>query len=433
MLKRILAIALGVLLGSVLAVGMTRLAMTFGFWPMGEINRSAGYLREVIDLVNDEYVEPDKVAIDELTRSAMEGMVDRLDPHSSFLPARDYTNLQEEMNNEFGGIGVQVEFRNDRVVVIAPITGTPGARAGILRGDEIIEVDGESMIGATMNHVVSTLRGKPGTSVDIVFNRPSSDELVKVNVTREVIQVESVRLVRMLPEGIGYVQVTQFSERTGDEFAAALDLLRSQGMQGLVIDLRNNPGGLLSQAAAVAEPFFDRGELIVYTQGRRPDDREELRARGTARRVQVPVAVLINAGSASAAEIVAGALKDTQRAVLVGERSFGKGSVQSIFRLRNGEGLRLTTARYFTPGGEVIHGRGVSPDVELVMTPAEDRKVALQAARDDMDDPAAFAERFGFEPIADRQLDAAVAVLRAANLVGGREVLASAAGNTPTS
>ncbi len=423
MLKRILAIAAGIMLGSVLAISLTHLVTALGWWPPREINRNGAYLREVMSLVNAQYVEADVVELKELTESALRGMLSRLDPHSAFLPARDYLALQEEMNNEFGGIGVQVERREERVVVIAPIAGTPGERAGVMRGDEIVAVDGENVVGQRMDEVVGKLRGPAGEVVKIGFWRPGVEAQVDVEIVREVIKVESVRRVQVLEGGIGYVQLTQFAERTGAEFAAALEELAAAGATALVLDLRNNPGGLLASAVAVAEPFFDRGELIVYTQGRREGDRADFRAQ-EARWVGVdwPVAVLINAGSASAAEIIAGALQDTGRAVVVGERSFGKGSVQSIFRLRDGEGLRLTTARYFTPGGATIHERGITPDVELVMTPEEDRNVALQRARDDVTEAAVFEERFGFAPVADRQLAAALDVLRAAALVGGRTI-----------
>jgi carboxyl-terminal processing protease len=429
MLKRILSIALGVALGGVLALGVVRVALMLGLWPGAELHRSGQYLREVLEVVNREYIEPDAVQMDELTTSALRGMLANLDPHSAFLPARDYTRIQEDIHNEFGGIGVQVERRNDRVVVVAPIAGTPGERAGIRRGDEIIEVDGADMTGVPLDEVVRTLRGRPGTTVRIGFWRPDEESKVEVSVTREVIQVESVRLARLLSDGIGYLQLTQFSERTGEEFARAVEDLQARGATALVLDMRNNPGGLMSQAVAVAEQFFPSGELIVYTQGRNPGDRQDYRARRRGPPRTLPVAILLNAGSASASEVVAGALQDTGRAVIVGERSFGKGSVQSIFRLRQGEGMRLTTGYYYTPSGVTLHERGVVPDVELVMTPEEDAKLALQRARDDFDDPAAYAERFGFEVIADRQLDAAVAVLQAAALVRERQMAASVATN----
>jgi carboxyl-terminal processing protease len=235
-----------------------------------------------------------------------------------------------------------------------------------------------------------------------------------------------VRGVRVLDDGIGYVQVTEFSEQTGTQFRHALADLLQAGINSLVIDLRNNPGGLLEAAVEVAEPFFGHGELMVYTQGRKPADREEFRCEVNGGPLGLPVAVLINAGSASAAEIVAGALKDAGRAVLVGERSFGKGSVQTVFKLENGEGLRLTTARYFTPSGAMIHERGITAHVEVVMTPDEDAKLAQQRSRSDITDPEEFRARFGFAPVADRQLETALAMLKGARLFPERRTAGGA-------
>jgi len=232
-----------------------------------------------------------------------------------------------------------------------------------------------------------------------------------------------VRDVRVMADGIGYIQLSEFSEHTTEEFDRALDSLLKQEVTSLVLDLRNNPGGLLDAAVEVAEPFFRKGELIVYTQGRRPKDREDFRAETDGEPLTLTMAVLINAGSASAAEIVAGALKDTGRAVIVGERSFGKGSVQSIFKLKNGEGLRLTTARYYTPSGVTIHEKGIEPQIEVVMTPEEDDQLRLQRSRSDLSDPKEFAARFGFTPIEDRQLQAAIEVLKGVNVLAGRGVL----------
>jgi len=260
--------------------------------------------------------------------------------------------------------------------------------------------------------VIDRLRGKPRTRVTVKFYRPSTRKEFELILVREVIKVESVRDVRMLSGNVGYIQLTQFSERTGKEFIDALNKLSAAGLGALILDLRNNPGGLLDAAVEVAEPFFKKGELIVYTQGRNPKDREDFLGEADEPPLTVPVAVLINAGSASAAEIVAGALRDTRKAVIVGERSFGKGSVQSIFQLKNGEGLRLTTARYYTPSGVTIHERGIEPQVDVVMSPEEDRQLRLQRARSDVEDVKEFKARFGFEPIADRQLDAALEVIQ---------------------
>ncbi len=420
MLKRILSLSLGMVVGSLIAMGLLHVIDLLGLRGNSELARSAEYYRQVLELVQDNYVDPKATEPAEMTRRALEGVMDGLDPHSSFMRAADYSHLQEDLDSEFGGIGVQIERRDDEVVVVAPIAGTPGERAGILRGDVVLRVEGESMRGKSLNDVVERMRGKPGTAVQVAFGRDGIAEPIELSIVREIIRVESVTDVHMLDADLGYLRIVQFSEPTAEEMRAALGALRDQGARALVIDVRNNPGGLLTAAADVLEPFFARGDLMVYTQGRRPEDREELRSQNPAEPIDLPMAVLINAGSASAAEILAGALKDTHKAAVVGERSFGKGSVQTVFRLSAGEALRLTTARYYTPGGVTIHERGVDPDVEVVMSPEEDRNVALQRARNDLTDPVEFEERFGFKPVPDRQLDAAREILRAALLVEQR-------------
>jgi len=420
MLKRILIVACGVLLGTVLSLGAARMAAAWGLWPNRELDQSSRYVRDVLKVVNENYVDGEAAALPKLSEAALNGILGSLDPHSEFMNAKDYQRLEEDISSEFGGIGVQVELRNGEVVVIAPIAGTPGARAGIRRSDVIVSIAGEKLEKPSLDNVVGRLRGKPGTEVAIGFRRPSTGKEFDVKIKRERIKVESVRDVHMRPDGIGYVQVTQFSERTGEEFIEAINSLTARNMRALILDLRDNPGGLLTAAVEVAEPFFNKDELIVYTQGRRKDDRVEYRATAPEAPLVMPIAVLINAGSASASEIVSGALKDTRRAVIIGERSFGKGSVQTILPLRQGEGLRLTTARYYTPGGITIHEKGVTPDVEIVMSPAEDESARIQRSRQDMVDPVQFKERFNIEPMPDRQLDAALAVLQSALLLESR-------------
>ena len=412
MVKRILTIALGVVLGSCVALGVARMAFLWGLFSDKDLDRSSEYVREVLQLVNENYVEAKDVKYTALTHAALHGIAESLDPHTEFMEAKDYQQLQEDMSSEFGGVGIQIELRKDHVIIVAPIAGGPSERAGIQRGDEIVHIDGQKLERATMETVVEKLRGKPKTRVKIGLYRPSSKRDFEVTIVREMIKTESVRDVQVLSDNIGYLQITQFTERTGEEFVNALNKLSDLKATGLIIDLRNNPGGLLDAAVAVAEPFFKKGETIVYTQGRKLGDREDYKAESDEAPLDVPTAVLVNAGSASAAEIVAGALKDTGRAIIVGERSFGKGSVQSIFKLKNGEGIRLTTARYYTPSGVTIHERGVAPNVEVVMTPEDDQNVRLQRARADVKAPKEFKERFGFSPIEDRQLQAALDVLR---------------------
>ena len=411
--KRILSLTAGVALGVALTVSALRVATAWNFWPSRDLSRNTSYLRDVMRLVNENYVEQDSAEFDRLARSALHGMLESLDAHSEFLEAKDNEEFEEELTGEFGGVGLQVETRQNRIVVIASLAGTPSERAGVRRGDEIVSIDGKPLEGSTnVDAIAGRLRGKPRTTVRMGVFRPVTKETLNLTLVREIIRIESVRNARLLDHGIGYVQLTEFSDHTAEQFEGAVAQLQAKGMQSLIIDLRNNPGGLLDAAVAVAEPFFRPGELIVYTRGRKLSEDEEFRSERSSPPLSLPVAVLINAGSASAAEVVTGALKDTGRAVVVGERSFGKGSVQSVFRLENGEGMRFTTARYYTPGGVSIHERGITPHVEVVMTPEEDTKLAWQRSRSDLAEPKEFKERFGFDPVDDRQLETAVAVLQ---------------------
>ncbi len=398
------------------------LAINFGFgvYLLGQKRADGGradyynnvsYFGTVLEMVQSNYVEGD-VDLEKLTQAAIDGMLSSLDPHSELLVQSKYEDLQAQTRQEYGGIGVQIERRDERITVIAPIAGTPGEAAGIMPGDQIIAVDEESTEHMNLEGIVDVLRGKPGSEVTITLHRPKTGEMLKRTVVREVIQVESVRGARLLEDGIGYIQITQFGDRTGAEFLSAVQSLEAQGMRGLVLDLRNNPGGLLTASVEVAQVFFERGELVVYTQGNRANKRDEIYAKGSDRTRDYPVAILVNSGSASASEIVAGAMQDTQRAVVVGETSFGKGSVQSIIPLRKNEALRLTTAKYYTPGGRVIHERGVEPDI-VVELPVEDEvKLRVQRNRPELTNPEEFMVRFGFEPIEDRQLQAAVDAIK---------------------
>ena len=418
MRSRLPSVLLGTALGFLLAGTAAHFALSWGLLPNRELNRSTDYIKEVLRTVNENHVDADAAAYQRLTREALHGIVGSLDPHSEFLESKDFQALDDELRGDFGGIGIQIENRNNRIVVLTALADTPAERAGILRGDEIVAVDGAHVgTDMTVDDIVDKLRGNPGTKVSIKLHRPNPDRNLELSVVRERIKVKSVREVSVIGDGVGYIQLVEFSETTGDEFHEALDGLLKQGIHSLVLDLRNNPGGLLDAAVWVVEPFYKRGDLVVYTQGRRASDREDFRSEIDGPPLKMPIAVLINAGSASAAEIVAGTLKDTGKAVIVGERSFGKGSVQTIFKLRNGEGMRLTTARYYTPSGETIHGKGVSPQVEVIMTPEEDERLRLQRSRTDLQKPEAFEERFGYAPVHDRQLDAALDSLKGLRLL----------------
>lgn len=413
MFKRILLIVAGAGLGIGLTIGAACLSFAWGIFPSRELSRSSDYVREVLQMVNQNYVDQDSVSYSKLTRSAIHGMVESLDPHSEYLEARDFDELEEQLTGDFSGIGIQVEMRKGHVFIIAPIANSPGERAGIQRGDELLGVDGKPIEKAvSIDAVIDRLRGKPGTKVAVELLRPSTGAHLQLNLVRELIKLESVQSPQVIDEHTGYIVINEFSEHTGEEFGHALDELLEKGIDSLIIDLRNNPGGLLDAAVAVTEPFFRKGELIVFTKGRKASDSENYRAEFDGDPLTIPLAILINSSTASAAEVVTGALKDTGRAVVVGERSFGKGSVQSVFKLKNGEGLRLTTARYFTPSGVSIHEKGITPQVEVILTAEEDSKLSVQRTRTDITDDEQFKARFGFAPIEDRQLEAAVEVLK---------------------
>lgn len=410
MLKRLLVIAAAILAG----YGLAQVAARPGapsWWPDRARDRNVRYFREVLQLVKENYVGDAPVGYDDLTRAAFDGMVGSLDPHSQFLHADEFQQTEDELTNAFGGVGIQVEQRDGHIVVIAPITGTPAERAGLRRGDRLEKIDGQELANPTIEKTVKLVRGEPDTWVTLTVFRPAQNRNLDFRLKRERIRLDSVRHAEVRPGGIGYLQLTVFSERTGDEFKAALTGLERQGLRALIIDLRNNPGGLLDAAIEVCELFFDRDELIVYTQGRTPETREDFKAGGGNGRRTYPIAILVNGGSASAAEIVAGAMKDTKRAVIVGEKTFGKGSVQSVLELRDGEGVRLTTARYYTPSGLTIHEKGIQPQVEIEVSADDESKVRLQQTRADLAGAADFSERFGFERIPDLQLDAAEEVL----------------------
>jgi carboxyl-terminal processing protease len=412
MLKRILIGVVWVMVAFNAAYLTVRIARDRDLFPSHGADAGAARFREAVELIREKYAGGPDVGTGELTDKALEQMLKSLDPHSEYLTRKRFDTVQNDLRGEFGGIGVQIELKDNRVTVIAPIAGTPGERAGILRGDQIIKVNGDLITDPPLNNAIERLRGRPGTEVGVTLHRPSTGADIDLTIKREIIRQDTIRTAQILEPGIGYIHLTQFNERSGLEFREALERLEREGMRALVLDLRNNPGGLLNVAVEVAQPFFDRGELVVYTQGRTPKSRQDYAAQGDPPRRDYPVAVIVNSGSASASEVVTGALRDTHRAVVIGERTFGKGSVQTILPLKNGDALRLTTARYYTPSGRVIHEVGITPDIELPVSVEEEGKLIVQRLRRDYEDAAEFKERFGFDPVEDKQLRAATDMLR---------------------
>lgn len=399
------------------------LALSLGYRFLGDVSRqgglgnywdareSASEVKKALAYINAYHVDGEAADLDGLTESAMEGMISKLDPYSEYLDFERLKRLDEETSQEFGGIGVQVEMRDEYVTVVAPLEGTPGERAGLLRGDRIVEVDGESLKGLGFTEAVARLKGPPGTKVAISVVREEGSERLALEIIRELIEVDHVHGVEIFEDCIGYLRISQFGRKTAGELTEAIDSLIERGMRALVMDLRNNPGGLLDAAVEVASQFLPDGELIVSTKGRHVSMSEEWRSTNDGRYYKLPLVVIVNPGSASAAEIVAGALKDSGRAKLVGEKTFGKGSVQSILPLSSDTGLKLTTARYYTPGGYVIHERGVQPDVVVEISPQEEANLIIQRSRLKTMPLEEFVERFDFEPIEDVQLSAAKEVI----------------------
>jgi carboxyl-terminal processing protease len=319
-------------------------------------------LQEVVDHVETSFV--DEVDRDGLFESAIGGLIRDLgDPHSSFLPAEAYENLRIRTEGEYGGVGLEVVDRNDRVTVVSPIPNTPGQRAGIRAGDQFFEIDGVRADTMVTDQAVELLRGRPGTEVTVRMLRPGVEDPIEFTVERARVRLQAVPFSLMLEPGIGYVPLETVRETSSREIRAAVDSLRDQGLAGLVLDLRGNPGGLLDEGIAVSDLFLDAGLAIVETRGRGPNQSEIYPASSPDRYPGLPIVVLVDHASASASEIIAGALQDHDRAVVVGETSYGKGSVQSLFRLTGGDVLRLTTARWYTPVGRSIH-REPDPDAE---------------------------------------------------------------------
>ena len=320
---------------------------------------------EVLTQVQKNYVDDTKVK--DLVQGAIRGMLSTLDPHSAYMTPEMYKEMQVETKGEFGGVGIQIGVKENRLAVIAPIDGTPAQRAGIKAGDYITKVNDESTKDLSLMDAVQKMRGPKGTKVNITIQRDGTVDPLQFTLVRDTIKIESVK--SKVLDNIGYVKLTQFQEATGRDLGRVLKQFKEQKVQSTILDLRNNPGGLLTAAVEVSEQFLPNGKLVVYTKGRE-SKKDEWFAKGRDQMDDSPMIILVNEGSASASEIVAGALQDYGRAVIVGTTSFGKGSVQTILPLGDGSGLRLTTAKYYTPKGRSIQSTGITPDIVIKPQPA---------------------------------------------------------------
>lgn len=328
---------------------------------------------DIFERIRSSYVE--EVDDKTLFEYAINGMLSSLDPHSAYLQAEDFADLQEHTSGKFGGLGIEVSMEDGLILVISPIDDTPAQKAGIQAGDLIVSIDDEAIMGMTLKEAIDRMRGEVGSPITLEVRRKSEKELLTFKLKRDEISVTSVR-TELLNEDIGYIRITQFQENTGIDLVTKLNEWAAEGnIKGLVLDLRNNPGGVLDAAVEVVDSFIDEG-LIVYTEGRAPNSKTTFEASHNTPAKDVPIVVLINAGSASASEIVAGALQDHKRAAIVGTQSFGKGSVQSVLPLTEDSAVKLTTARYFTPNGRSIQAQGIRPDIwveQSEVTPYEQR------------------------------------------------------------
>ncbi len=326
-----------------------------------EVFKKLDIFAEAMAAIEEKYV--DEKTPDDLVYGAMKGMLRALDSYSQFLTPEDYKNLIVETEGEFGGLGIEITIRDGLLTIISPIEDTPAWEAGIQPGDIIVKIDGESTENITLQEAVTKLRGEPGTKVVLTILHQGQRELWEVEITRGVIKIDDIKDPSILEDGIGYIRIAEFRESTPKDLEKSLKELKEKEMRGLILDVRNNPGGLLSSAVNVTSMFLERQTLIVSTDSRSQREFEFKAGRFAGRALDIPVIVLVNKGSASGSEILAAALRDNKRAVIMGEPTFGKGSVQTIVPLSDGSALRLTTSRYYTPSGVSIHEEGVAPDI----------------------------------------------------------------------
>jgi carboxyl-terminal processing protease len=335
---------------------------------------------KALELVRQDYVDENKTSYHDLVTAAMKGMLSSLDPHSQFMDPNDFRDMQDDTRSRFNGLGIEVSMKNGLPTVVTAMEDTPAAKAGILSGDQILRINSMSTERMDLQDAINVLRGPAGAKVGLTLLRPSTKEIKEYTLQRVEIKIQSVKGERLLPPEltgpfrIGYIRLIQFNEPTADELSKAIDDLQKQGMQALILDLRNNPGGLLNSAVDVCGQFLPPNTKVVSTQGRVSSQQHDYSTSTVSKpRPHFPMVLLVNEGSASGAEIVAGALKDLRRAVLVGETTFGKGSVQNVLQLPDGSAVRFTTAKYYTPSRQVIQGNGVTPNIRVGMTAEQER------------------------------------------------------------
>ncbi len=392
---------------------------------------------DVLAIVQKSYV--DEVDSQDLIYGALKGMLGSLDPHSQFMDPEMYKEMKVETEGEFGGLGIEITIKDKWLTVVTPMEGTPAFEEGLAPGDRIIKIDDKSTEDITLLEAVKQLRGKPGDPVNLLIMRKGAGEFLDFEITRAIIKIDSVKDAKMIAEGIGYVRLTQFQDRSSQELVVALtELNKEEKLRGLILDLRNNPGGLLSEAIDVSEIFVG-DKLIVSQKGRLTEQNAEYKGHGGSEFLDVPLVVMINGGSASGSEIVAGAVQDYGRGILLGSKSFGKGSVQSVLPMKDGSALRLTTAKYYTPKDRSVHGKGIIPDIvvdisdkDMIQLLRQRRKEKLKKVEENIPEPIEKEDKPEVkidkkdkkdkkaeeeETIADVQLDRAVDLLKGLDIL----------------
>ena len=428
-------VALFVVIGSLLAFFIASGARHNCAAEGGKDYESIEMFTDVLSIVKKSYVE--EVDTKKLIYGAINGMLSSLDPHSSFMSPETYKEMKIETKGAFGGLGIEISIKDGILTVISPIEDTPAFRAGIKSGDQILKIDDKYTKDLSIMEAVKRMRGLKATKVTLTIMREGFEKAKEFTLVRDIIQVKSIKF-KSLDDGFAYVRVAQFQEKTDDDLEKALSSLLAENggkLRGLILDLRNDPGGLLDQAVRVAEHFVDEGKMIVYTEGREKDSKMTFVSRKGQKEPGYPIVVLINGGSASASEIVAGALQDHKRAVVMGTQSFGKGSVQTIIPLSDDSGLRLTTARYFTPSGRSIQAKGITPDivVERIELPATEKKEGSHIREKDLEnhfegdskEPVREEKKESKLPLykTDEQVRTDYQVLRALDLLKGWDIL----------
>lgn len=331
--------------------------------PEDDLYHQIEIFSDAITAIQNDYVET--IPSKDIIYGALKGMLSSLDPYSQFMDPDTFKELQVETEGEFGGLGIEITIRDNLLTIITPLDDTPAYKAGLQAQDRIVRIEDKITKDMTLTEAVKLLRGKPGTDVKLTIMRESEENFKEITVTRDIIAIKAVRKAEILQDNIGYIKLTDFSEKTKSDLDLALEKLAKSGMDSLIFDLRNNPGGLLISSVETVSEFLPTGKLIVYTKGREKNQNIEYRATGKTNFKDMPLIVMINGGSASASEIVAGAIQDHKRGIILGTKSFGKGSVQTVIPMRDGSALRLTTAKYYTPLGRTINETGITPDVSV--------------------------------------------------------------------